>query len=226
MNFFRKKLIIKYYYPLKKEDAEGMFKKIPDNFPKYFFTIPKTMFNVERKKFVPYLTTIKTCPGFINLYKRSLLFTSPFDIYIELDDNKIISARAGKTDFQVASIHQGQQFLDYVPNNKEYKFILKINLPFLINSNVSMHMSESFYHFNQFNVLPGIIPSSYKGDINFFIPVKKEKNEIYIKKGDPLFLITPLCETGVKLKFKKIETNDTTYLTFSTLKKHILKNLI
>ena len=43
MNLFRKKLIIKYYYPLKKEDAECMFKKIPNNFPKYFLSIPKTM---------------------------------------------------------------------------------------------------------------------------------------------------------------------------------------
>ena len=59
MNLFRKKLIIKYYYPLKKEDAEGMFKKITDNFPKYFLSIPKKMFNVETKKFVPYLNTIK-----------------------------------------------------------------------------------------------------------------------------------------------------------------------
>ena len=226
MNLFRNKLIIKYFYPLEKEDAKGMFEKIPNNFPKYFLSIPKTLFNSEKRKFIPHGRTIKTCSGFINLYKRSILFTSPFDVYIELDDTKIISARAGRTNFEVAELHSGQQFLDYVPNNKKYKFILKINLPFSIDTNVSIHMSESFYHFNEFNILPGIISSSYKGNINFFIPVKKEKNEIYIKKGDPLFLFTPLCETEINLKLKKIETYDKTYLTFSTLKKHILKNLI
>ena len=226
MNLFRKKLVIKYFYPLERKDAEDMFKKIPNNFPKYFLSIPKTMFDAGTKKFIPYARTIKTCPGFINLYKRSLLFTSPFDIYIQLDDNKIIDAKAGRTNFQVAELHHGQQFLDYVPNNKKYKFIIKINLPFLIDTNVSISMSESIYHFNEFNVLPGIIPSSFKGYMNFIVPIEKEKNELYIKKGDPLFLFTPLCETEISLRFKKVEKDDRAHLTFSTLKKYILENLI
>ena len=230
MNFFRKKIIVNYHDSiLEKEDIEQCFNKIPKNLPKYFSSIPKNMFSLKSKKFIPYLRTIKTCPGFINLYKRSLLVTSPFDIYVGLEGTKIIDMKAGRTNFEIAEEHPGDQFLNYTPN-KVYKCILKISLPFEFDSNVSLFMSETFYHFNDFNVLPGILPSSYNSGINFFIPVKKNQNDLYIKKGDPLFLLTPLCETEVKLKFKKINKNLSPSsikdnLTFSSLKKYILKNV-
>ena len=225
MNLFRKKLVIKYMDLLKKEDAKNMFKQIPNNFPKYFYSIPKTIFNPEIKKFIPYARTIKTCPGFINLYKRSILVTSPFDLYVRLNGTEIVDQMAGQTDFQVADTHPGDQFLNYV-NTDKYKTLLKIYLPIKIHTNVSLHITQSSYHFNNFEVSPGIIPNNYEGTLNFFIPIQKEKNEIYIKKDDPLFLITPLCEKKIKLKFKKLEKHVTKYLTFSTLKEHILKNLI
>ncbi len=223
---FKKKITIKYTNILEKKEAENAFKTIPYNFPKYFSSIPKTIFNPEIKKFIPYLRTIKTCPGFINVYKRSILLTSPFDIYIEMNDDKIINNKVGQTDFKIASIHPQEQFLKYVPNNKKYKFIIKINLPFFIDTNVPLFMNQSDYHFSNFNVLSGILSSNYKDDINFFIPVEKEKNEIYIKKEDPLLLITPLCEKKINLNFKKHNDIMKYRLTFSNLKKYILENVI
>tara|TARA_R100000479_G_C6321060_1_gene177738 strand:- start:66 stop:740 length:675 start_codon:yes stop_codon:yes gene_type:complete len=223
MNIFRKKVSIEYEDFLKKEDAMNMVKQIPENFPKYFFSIPKTNFNPEKSKFIPYQKTIKTCPGFVNLYKRSLLVTLPFDLYVEFDENKILDQKAGQTDLNVAGIHSDKQLLFYV-NNKEYKFLLKITLPFIINSNVSLLISPSCYHFNDFNVLSGIINSKYKRDMNFFIPIKKNQNELYLKQGEALFLMTPLCENKIKLNFKQ-KNNMYPNLTFSTLKQNILKNL-
>ena len=147
----------------------------------------------------------------------------PFDLYVEFDENQILNQKAGQTNLTVASIHSNEQLLSYV-NSKEYKFLLKINLPFVIDSNVSLLMSPSCYHFNQLNILSGIINSKYKRDINFFIPIKKNQNELYLKQGEALFLLTPLCENKIKINFKpmdKIYPN----LTFRTLKQHILKNL-
>ena len=225
MNFFTKKIKIKYFNLLEKEDAKDMIKTIPNNFPRYFFSIPKTQFNPEKRKFIPYQRTIKTCSGFINLYKRSLLLTSPFDIYLEFNDNQIINQQVGQTNFECANIHGGERFLNYVPNNKKFKFILKIELPFVIDSNISLMLSKSDYHFNDFDVLPGILSSKYKDTVGFFVPIEKEKNEFYIKKGDPLCLLTPLCENKIKLKFEKFKQKPQ-ILTFSTLKKFNLKNLI
>jgi hypothetical protein len=222
--FFKKKINIEYTEILKKEDAINMVKKIPANFPEYFFSIPKSNFDQEKRKFIPHQRTIKTCPGFINLYKRSLLVTLPFDLYIEFDEGGILNQTAGQTNLAVADVHSNKQLLSYV-NNTEYKFLLKVTLPFIINSNVSLLMSPSCYHFNDFNILSGIINSKYKRDINVFIPIKKNQNELYLKQGEALFLLTPLCENEIKLNFKPINKMYPN-LTFSTLKQNILKKII
>ena len=232
MNIFRKKIDILYFSKtLEKEDAKKMVQKIPYNFPNYFKSIPKNMFNPVLKKFNPTSFTIKSCPGFINLYKRSLLVTLPYDIYLTFNENKILSQQAGQINLQqhfpsgVANMHENEQLLSYVTNT-EYKFIIKISLPFYIDSNVSLLMSPSSYHFNNFEVLSGIINPKYKRDMNFFIPIKKNQNEFFLKKGHPLFLFTPLCENKIKLNFKKLpESKMLSNLTFSTLKQNILKNL-
>ena len=184
MNFFKKKILVKYY----------------------FATIPKTRFEPTLKKFLPFLNTIKTCPGFINLYKRSLLVTSPFDIYVELNDKEIVLQKIGKLNWQTVKVHSNEQLLNYV-NTKDYKFILKIELPFILKSDVSLLLSDSSYHFNNLNVFSGIISKNYDSTISFFIPIKKETNTIYIKKD---------------LKFKKTAEEINQSLTFSELKKFIL----
>tara|TARA_R110000822_G_scaffold165385_1_gene305880 strand:+ start:658 stop:1335 length:678 start_codon:yes stop_codon:yes gene_type:complete len=221
MNFFKKKILVKYFSPLVKEDAKNMVRSIPYNYPNYFATIPKTRFEPTLKKFLPFLNTIKTCPGFINLYKRSLLVTSPFDIYVELNDKEIVLQKIGKLNWQTVKVHSNEQLLNYV-NTKDYKFILKIELPFILKSDVSLLLSDSSYHFNNLNVFSGIISKNYDSTISFFIPIKKETNTIYIKKEDPLFLITPLCENKIDLKFKKTAEEINQSLTFSELKKFIL----
>ena len=129
MNIFRKKVNIEYSEILKKEDALNMVKTIPHNFPNYFASIPKHLFNPVSKKFNPTISTIKSCPGFINLYKRSLLVTLPFDLYVEFDENQILNQKAGQTNLTVASIHSNEQLLSYV-NSKEYKFLLKNKFTF------------------------------------------------------------------------------------------------
>ena len=118
-------------------------------------------------------------------------------------------------------VHSNEQLLNYV-NTKDYKFILKIELPFILKSDVSLLLSDSSYHFNNLNVFSGIISKNYDSTISFFIPIKKETNTIYIKKEDPLFLITPLCENKIDLKLKKTAEEINQSLTFSELKKFIL----
>lgn len=218
MNFFRKRITIEYHPMLQKKEVEDMVKKIPYNFPSYFSSIPKTINNLR------YFQTVKTCPGFINLYKRSLLITSPFDLQVDFDEHKIVKQTLGQTDYQVATLHPNDQLLTYA-NTNEYKFIMKITLPFIINSDVSFLTSPACYHFNNFDVFSGIVNAKYKRDMNFFIPIKKNQKELYIKKGEGLFLITPLCENKIKLDFKQKYKMYPT-LTFSTLKKQILEKLI
>lgn len=225
MNFFKKKITVKHTDLLETIDAKNMFSIIPKNFPNYFSSIPKTVMHPKSKKYIPYYRTIKTCPAFINLFKRSLLVKSPFDIFMEFNDVDVIHFKAGQTNFPAIEKHTGLQFLDYVPQNK-FKFIIKLNLPIVFETNVSLHLSESNYHFNNFSVLPGIFPKNSSHKMIVFIPIEKEKNELFIRKGDPICILTPLCESSIKLNFEELKNGLKPFLTFSSLKKYVLKNLI
>jgi len=225
MNLLKKRIIIGFLDFLSKEDAKNMFVQIPHSFPNYFKSIPRVQYDKGLKKHLPFLRTIKTCAGFINLYKRSFLITSPFDIYVEFDKTGIIKQQTGTTSFNVAQVHDNEQLLNYV-NNHNYKFILKLELPISIDSNVSLLLSDSSYHFNPMKILPGIIPSKYKNELNFFIPIEKHWDHIHINKGAPLFLLTPLCENTIKIEYKKYNKTYFNSLTFSRLKQYLLEKLI
>ena len=73
--------------------------------------------------------------------------------------------------------------------------------------------------------MPGIINSNYKRDLTFFIPIENDTKDLYIKKGDPLFLLTPLCENKIKINYKILKHLKPN-LTFSTLKKYLMDKLI
>ncbi len=223
---FRKKITIQYKDPFDYKIIKDMFKVIPKNYPPYFGAIPKTMFNPFTGHARPDQKTIKSCSGFINLYKRSILVSSPFDIYLEFDENKIITEEIGKTGWKITTQQNNAQLLNYA-NSKNYKFLIKLELPIYLKSDASIVMLDSFYHFNKYEIIPGIINKKYESIISFFMPVKKRQTELYIKQGDPLFLIVPMCEDKIKLKIKKnnnIPTQNTT-LTFSSLKEFVMDKL-
>jgi hypothetical protein len=225
---FNKKVRVNYLNILSEKDAKKMIQTIPNNFPSYFNSIPKTYFDPTLKKSLPFLRTIKSCPGFINLYKRSILITSPYDLYAEFDNEKILFQEVGRTKIKPIHFHENYQFLSYI-DNKDYKFIIKIDMPFSLDSNVSFLLNDSSYHFNKFKVLPGILNKSYDGDsVNFFIPIKKNTKELHIRQGDPLFLLTPMCEDKINLSFKKVKNFnvDKNKLTFSSLKYYVMDKLI
>ena len=110
---FRKKITIQYKDPFDYKIIKDMFKVIPKNYPPYFGAMPKTMFNPFTGHARPDQKTIKSCSGFINLYKRSILVSSPFDIYLEFDENRIITEEIGKTGWKITTQQNNAQLLNY-----------------------------------------------------------------------------------------------------------------
>jgi len=209
-----------------REEIRSSFVKIPENLPTYFKTIPKEMFHPGIERSLLMNTTIKKCSGFINLFKRSFLFKSPFDIQVIFNDTGIEFSSLGKeTETSFISLHPNTQLLDYVVQNKKYKFIAKIILNIHIDSEVPVLMHNSWYHFLNYETLPGIISPAYKSQLNFFIPIEKDRKELLIRVGDPLFLLTPLTEKNVDIVFKEKQLQLSARKTFSDLKRYILNKL-
>jgi len=55
------------------------------------------------------------------------------------------------------------------------------------------------------------------------MPILKACKEIHIKKGTPLFMITPLNDQKLSVKFEEREINNKFGKTFSNFKKFVMK---
>jgi len=217
----------KGYVTYTKEEIKNYFSFFPKNLPSYFNVIPKNIFNTKLNSFLKNQKTIKTCPGFINFHKRSILFSSPFDIQLIFDEEKIIYASVGTNNRVIDSIifpHTQDQFLTYMPSSK-YKLIIKIDFHINILSNVSILLHNPWYHINSLNIPPGILPNNWDNRLNIFIAIPKDQKELIIKQGDPLFMMTPTTEKKIKLKFCEKSLYIPFFKTFSFAKKFFTENI-
>tara|TARA_Y100000401_G_C8280103_1_gene202959 strand:- start:117 stop:815 length:699 start_codon:yes stop_codon:yes gene_type:complete len=226
---FKKNKIIFYtiknsFFSYTLEELKETFSMMPANLPEYWKKIPNKVTN--NKIWYQGHRNIKTCSGFINLFKRSMVFRLPFDLHIIFDDKGIVQAHVGTTDVKLTNnflhLHQNFQFLDFI-DQPQYKFILKIRPQIFMDSNVPLLCHANTYEFNGCEILPGIISDAYKEELNFFMPILKACKEIHIKKGTPLFMITPLNDQKLSVKFEERELNNKFGKTFSNFKKFVMK---
>lgn len=196
----------------------------PKNLPYYFKNIPKTCpFKIGNN------FNIRTCSGFINYFRRSILFKSPFDILITLQNNQIFcnfGSGVYNNDRNIVA-HSANQFLQYIDNNK-YEVIIKLIFGINLKSKIPITMNSSWWHFNDFEVIPGVLNAKIPTELNLFIPIKKGVSEIRIKQNTPLCTLHLESDRKVKVIFKddKINTKDYNGLEYlkSNLKNKILDN--
>lgn len=198
----------------------------PNNMPTYFKNIPRHFEDngiIWKKN-----KTIKTCSGFINLFKRSLVFASPFDIEIFID-NGTLKGSVGSTPLQnYFTIHQQDQFLKYVES--DYEVILKFIPQIRLKSNFSLLVSNPWWHLNNFEIIPGVVNAKETSELNIFIPLKKNQKHLYIKQNTPLCYINFETSKNVNIVYDdtkyNLSDNLGLFYTFSNLKRKLLKNIL
>lgn len=201
----------------------------PKNLPSYYKNIPRQCpFHLNYKNFNP---NIRNCPGFLNYYKRSIVFKSPYDIVIDIDHkNNILDARFGKdsaNDSRKISIHSNDQLLNHI-NQDKYSFIIKLSFQINIQSDIPLLVNGDWYSMNDFDIVPGVLYANNPVDLNPFIAVKKNQNHIFIKQNTPLLIMHTESKKNIKLSFedKIIDSRffNGKYYLFSDLKDRLLKN--
>ena len=199
----------------------------PYNMPKYFKDIPSTLIdNLKRK--IRSKRTIKSCSGFINLFKRSIVFTSPFDMELFKEHGKI-RGTVGEHDLsKYFNYHADYQFIEYAKS--DYTHILKLCLNFNIQCDKTLIISNPWWHMNKFEIVPGLINCKEPLDLNIFIAIKRDQNHIYIPQNTPLCYINFETEEQLKLVFKdknyKYSDYQGLYYRFSNLKDRLLNNIL
>jgi|TARA_R110000796_G_scaffold48977_4_gene117207 hypothetical protein len=213
-----------------KDVIKDYFTIFPKNLPSYFKTIPPKLFYPLIGKFLESHRTVKSCSGFLNLYKRSMLISSPFDIEIVFDENRKATCVLGKigTDHSFMKQHPSFQYSQYIPSHVNLDCVLKFSFGWFIDCKDEMFLIHSpTWHHPKLKVTSGII--SGHEELNFFINVLNNENHIVIKQGDPLFLITPLTNKNFKLKIqnrKELEFRRRKGdFTFTNIKKYITETV-
>jgi len=224
--FFKKNKIIIQSNIIPIDIVKNFLISFPYNMPKYFKNIPRHFENNGR--IWKNNRTIKTCSGFINLFKRSLVFLSPFDIEIFID-NGLIEGSVGAAPLQnYFTVHPEYQFLKYVKS--DYEVILKFIPHIIVKSDVSLIISNPWWHLNDFEIIPGVINAKETSELNVFIPIKKNQKHLYIKQNTPLCYINFETSKNVKLIYNNTKYNLSDNLglfySFSNLKRKLLKNIL
>jgi len=179
----------------------------PNNLPDYFRNIPKTYPFRIGKNF-----NIRTCSGFINFFRRSIVFKSPFDISLEITKDNRIWCEFGSGSYsneQNLQIHSQEQFLKWV-NKDIYKIISKFILGIFIKSKDPIIITNPWWSMNDFEIIPGILNAKNPLELNLFLPIKKNTFRITIKQGTPLCMLHFESNKDFKIVFKdkKINTRD------------------
>tara|TARA_R110000787_G_scaffold100873_1_gene206010 strand:+ start:211 stop:906 length:696 start_codon:yes stop_codon:yes gene_type:complete len=212
------------------DEMEECFQRIPKNLPEYFKYIPKKIFSEEMQTEDMSKNTIKSCAGFINLFKRSILFCSPFDMQFSFKGDKM-HFRLGSFPVDVSQfidIHPAEQFLQYAPENMKnnVRCVMRLKTNMYYKSSVPMLLHHPFWHVPKLVASPGLLTKNKELNLNIFFFISNNQENFIIKKGDPLVYITFLTEKKVKFKYKTIEKKQSLLLkTFSRLKKYTMNML-
>jgi len=199
----------------------------PHNMPKYFKDLPTTFFD-NQKRPIRSKKSVRSCSGFINLFKRSIVYTSPYDIELFIDNEEIRGSVGGSNLNKYIQHHADWQFIDYVKS--DWKTILKFTSFFNIRSPYNLIISDPWWHMNNFQVIPGMMNCKEPLDLNIFIPIKKGQNYLYIPQGTPLACISFETDNQLNLVYRNKNSRHSDWMglhyTFSNLKRKLVKNIV
>jgi len=197
--------IYDYYKPL------NASKFIPDGWKKLPKTFEvKTFPNNPNSNLMSEVPTIKTCNGFINLYRTGFIIQNHCEIIIEADANANINASSSDPNISFISQHQSYQLWDDI--FKEYTHV-KLTTPWYMVEKTGVKFMYSKCTWNDtnvadnFHVVSGILDFKiqHNSHINFYM---KKNSILRLYAGQPVAHIIPLSENKIKLKHHLISREE------------------
>lgn len=172
-------------------------------YPDWFKQIPKTD-----------IPTLRSCPGYIDLFKKSIAIPLWRDFEIVYQDDKIYNiATPGippDSVYHYVQNHDPAQWGGGFPNQPH----LKLMSPWLITSNSSTQflMSEASWHkkSNDYTIPPGVVEFEVNtgSHVNMFLTESTNQKRILLEAGTPLVYLTPLEDVDVSIKIKEVNVDE------------------
>lgn len=207
------------------------------SFPSWWKNLPQDFLIYPKKEFPIHVikaSTIKRCPGFIELYKKS--FTIPLwgDTSISTKENGEWIFSSVYRNMNITS-HDRQQFGNMFDN-----FIhMKIDSPWLIKEKRGINFLTQFPIWNNIDfwnvlhVVPGFFEFKHQSSTNINLFVNRINQNIQLTAGTPIQTLIPMTEKNVVLKchlldekeFNKIGKTSTDNFMFTKRIKRMKKIL-
>lgn len=174
--------------------------------------------------------TIKHCDGILDLWSNAMILTTPFDLAINIKDNKVTFETSQPKDLSVI-VHPEAIYGDMFPNYVNIKFLSPYRM--FSNKSVNCLLVPAFYHLDDNLKEDLIIPMGVVNfklgqelNINFFVKKQFLQKVIHIKAGTPMYYIIPMTDENFEVKSEHItreewQSKHSYFFSFKSLyKKH------
>ena len=207
--FCKTKPVTVYFYTTREEVFNFSKPERASKFiPKWIKELPNGSFNCENKELIVD-KNLKTCAGFLNLYKTGFMFPMWSDLNVEVDPSghyryQFIDRKS------LAIQHSAKQFDGF--SLADSHISLKLENPWLMipDKNIDVLFSAPFWNnfgFDDIVVVPGIYdPKVAAGasNINLFFKKKQEKVVYELFLNQPLVHVIPITKAPLILKHELI----------------------
>lgn len=218
MNIFKKKkAVLECYTPLDYIARHFPVEQASKNKPKAFLDMPTQMAAPANYTACPYsklingrkMNTIRACDGILDMWSRSYILTAPFDVAINVKNNKVEYQSTNQT-LHPLTQHPSAQFTPLFSGYANVKIV--IPWKFISNRSFYWMFSPAIYHLdedvrNSILIPPGVVNYKYvhSTNINLLVKLQEEQKVIHIKAGTPLVYLTPMTTEPVDIHIKTVE---------------------
>lgn len=182
--------------------------------PKWVKELPDSNFSDESKElFIS--KTLKTCPGFLNLYKTGFMFPMWSDLNVEVNPDG--QYRYQFIDKQSLAHHHGAKQINGFELTQSHVHV-KLENPWLMTTdkNTDMLFSAPFWNnfgFGDVVVVPGMYDpkvAPVSANINLFFKKKQEKTVYELFFNQPLVHVVPITKEPLVLKHELVSEKELT----------------
>ncbi len=208
--FCKTKPINVYFYTTREEVFNhAKPKKAASFIPDWFKKLPRPHFTGDLNSALDCKRNLRTCPGFINVYKSGFIFPLWSDLNIQLHPDG--SYRYQFADRQSGIIsHPGEQFVG--SGFAENYVNLKLSNPWHMRSDKKVNFLFSPPTWNGFGyediiVAPGaysVSPAPGDANVNLFFKKPQEIKIWELFFGQPLVHVVPLSERPLNLHYELV----------------------
>jgi hypothetical protein len=215
-NFIKKKTIELHLYT-NSVDTYNLLKprSAKDFYPEWYKNLPKI--DSSSHNITP---TLKSCYGFMQLYKKSFIIPLWADLKIETidndfknmlnyDDNSVDRIKDKRIQVSFCSDNHHLQMHDKIQYknllNHDKHTIVKLETPWraYCSEDIDFHCTNAFYnnadYMDIFTVVPGMMSFKFQYNMNIFICANKNKDPTVLNFGMPLAMLTPLTDRPIKI---------------------------